>query len=155
MELSVLCDVKAYIVILSPDRQIETWPENHSDVREVIDLNKNDYLNNKKRNQQHDDDGCKKKWVLGGDKWALEDFLKKVKTKIDRVKKRIQVVKSKDQETNSGYSFVKYVTLEEAIELGYSFSYLASEVGNPLSGGILRMPDLQKVHKIWAHTSVR
>ncbi|CAI9778893.1 unnamed protein product [Fraxinus pennsylvanica] len=132
MELSVLCDVKAYIVILGPDRQIETWLKNHSDVREVINLNKNDYLNNKKRNQQHDDDGCKKKWVLGGDKWALEDFLKKVKAKIDRVKKRIQVVKSKDQETNS-----------------------ASEVGNPLSGGILRMPDLQKVHKIWAYTSVR
>ncbi|CAI9117549.1 OLC1v1018951C1 [Oldenlandia corymbosa var. corymbosa] len=36
MELSVLCDVKACAVIIGPDGKLETWPENSSDVIELI-----------------------------------------------------------------------------------------------------------------------
>ncbi|XP_022891946.1 uncharacterized protein LOC111406806 [Olea europaea var. sylvestris] len=113
MELSVLCEVKACAVILGPDGKIETWPENRSDVQDVIDLFKKDCLNNKKRKHNNNDHGCKKKQVLGGDEGAVENFLKKVENKLDQVKKRIKEIKTKDQETGS-----------------------ASEFGNPLSGGI-------------------
>ncbi|CAI9767820.1 unnamed protein product [Fraxinus pennsylvanica] len=138
MELSVLCDVKACTVIIGPDGQVETWPENRSDVREVINLYRNGSLNNK-RKQQYDDRGCNKKQVLGGDKGAKnralnpEEFLKKLEAKIDQVNKQIQFVKSKDQEIDSGCSFVKYDTSEETDKPDYSFSY---QLGNPLCGGI-------------------
>ncbi|CAI9767824.1 unnamed protein product [Fraxinus pennsylvanica] len=114
MELSVLCDVRACAVILGPDGQIETWPENRSDVREVINLYRNGSLNNK-RKQQYDDRSCNKKQVLGGDKGAknralnLEEFLKKLEGKIDQVKKQIQTVKSKDQEIKSGIFMIIFL----------------------------------------------
>lgn len=38
MELSVLCDIKACVVILEPDGQIETWPENLDNVRDILNL---------------------------------------------------------------------------------------------------------------------
>ncbi|CAI9787593.1 unnamed protein product [Fraxinus pennsylvanica] len=119
MELSVLCDVKACAVILGPEGQIETWPENHSDVQEMIELYKKDCLNNKKRKHQHDDHGCKKKQVL------------------------------------EGCSFAKYATSEEPDKLDNSFSYPASELGNPLCGGIppnARPPKISQ--NLGSHSSV-
>ncbi|KAL3516150.1 hypothetical protein ACH5RR_023052 [Cinchona calisaya] len=37
-ELSVLCDIKACLVVLGPNGEVETWPENADDVREVIHM---------------------------------------------------------------------------------------------------------------------
>ncbi|CAA2953817.1 agamous-like MADS-box AGL81 [Olea europaea subsp. europaea] len=104
MELSTLCDVKACAVILGPDGQIDSWPENRSEVQEVINLYQH-RSRNKKRKQQYDDRGCNKKQVLGGDEGALnpEEFLKKIDAKLGEVKKRIQFLRSKDQEIKPGW----------------------------------------------------
>ncbi|XP_022876750.1 agamous-like MADS-box protein AGL81 [Olea europaea var. sylvestris] len=104
MELSTLCDVKACAVILGPDGQIDSWPENRSEVQEVINLYQNG-SRNKKRKQQYDDRGCNKKQVLGGDEGALnpEEYLKKIDAKLGEVKKRIQFLRSKDQEIEPGW----------------------------------------------------
>ncbi|CAA2953816.1 agamous-like MADS-box AGL81 [Olea europaea subsp. europaea] len=104
MELSTLCDVKACAVILGPDGQIDSWPENRSEVQEVINLYQNG-SSNKKRKQQYDDRGCNKKQVLGGDEGTLnpEEFLKKIDAKLGEVKNRIQFLRSKEQEIEPGW----------------------------------------------------
>ncbi|KAL3516146.1 hypothetical protein ACH5RR_023048 [Cinchona calisaya] len=37
-ELSVLCDIRACLVVLGPNGEVETWPENADNVREVIHM---------------------------------------------------------------------------------------------------------------------
>ncbi|XP_027109449.1 uncharacterized protein [Coffea arabica] len=40
MELSVLCGIKACIVVVGPSGQVETWPRNPDDVRQIIAMYK-------------------------------------------------------------------------------------------------------------------
>ncbi|KAI3468752.1 hypothetical protein Pfo_025415 [Paulownia fortunei] len=49
MELSVLCDVKACALVSGPDGHLQTWPENRSEVMQVINMYRNYSVKNKKK----------------------------------------------------------------------------------------------------------
>jgi len=50
MELATLCDIKACTIILGPDGNVDTWLENQSEVKAIID-NYSDY--NKENKHGH------------------------------------------------------------------------------------------------------
>ncbi|CAA2994773.1 agamous-like MADS-box AGL81 [Olea europaea subsp. europaea] len=106
MELSVLCDVKVCAIIVGPDGRVETWPESHDDVRQVIQAYKNCPVDKKKRErpQELDHGGSNKKQkvcaVSEGVKrtgFTDEDVLRSIDAKLCEVRKRIELIKSNDQ----------------------------------------------------------
>ncbi|CAA3016440.1 agamous-like MADS-box AGL81 [Olea europaea subsp. europaea] len=98
MELSVLCDVKVCAIIVGPDGRVETWPESHDDVRQVIQAYKNCPVDKKKRErpQELDHGGNNKKQkvcaVSEGVKrtgFTDEDVLRSIDAKLCEVRNRI------------------------------------------------------------------
>ncbi|CAI9787072.1 unnamed protein product [Fraxinus pennsylvanica] len=98
-ELSEICDVKACAVIVGPDGTIDTWPENHNDVREVIQTYKNCGLE-KGQPQELDGDNVINKEnvsvVSEKEKPTKQELLRMIDAKLAQVKKRIQILKSND-----------------------------------------------------------
>ncbi|KAM7523968.1 hypothetical protein LguiA_013870 [Lonicera macranthoides] len=105
MELSTLCDIKACTIILSPDGNVDTWPENQSEVKAIID-NYRDYnkenKNGHKRARIEEGILLRKKFPkrssddqfisgLSGD--SLKEFLNKIESKIECVKRRVEFLK--------------------------------------------------------------
>ncbi|XP_059643250.1 agamous-like MADS-box protein AGL103 [Cornus florida] len=105
MELSVLCDINACMVCVGPEGEIETWPENPSNVKKLIDVYKE---NCKKRQVIHksaDDDVLRKdgfKMVMpdwneaslnGLSSESLMGFKGCLDSKLEAITKRIEFVK--------------------------------------------------------------
>ncbi|WMV28891.1 hypothetical protein MTR67_022276 [Solanum verrucosum] len=55
-ELSILCDIKACVILVDPNGEVDTWPENPIDFNPIIQSYKEN-LNHGKR-KRIDDDGC-------------------------------------------------------------------------------------------------
>ncbi|CAI9772365.1 unnamed protein product [Fraxinus pennsylvanica] len=111
MELSILCDVKVCAIIIGPDGTIETWPESRNDVQRVIEMYVNCPVDKKKRQRPQEldhggDDRSNKKWkvcvVSEGVKktgFTDKDLLRRIDAKLCHVRKKIQLIKSNDQNT--------------------------------------------------------
>ncbi|KAA8541785.1 hypothetical protein F0562_022937 [Nyssa sinensis] len=74
MELSILCDIKACTVCLGPNGEVDTWPENPSDVKAVIEMYK-----------EKDHQGQIRQKVQLSD--VLDDKVQKAEKQIDAMKK--------------------------------------------------------------------
>lgn len=142
MELSVLCDIKACVVFLGPNGQVETWPENPDSVREIINKYqdfsaKNGCMIKKVKVEEPDDDdapeitmikegfGTKKDFIKQEPAWdddlskaSAQEFLENIDQKLETMQKRTDLLnKSKGKEVA--------VSVGEGAELnqGY-FTYL-------------------------------
>ncbi|XP_022895458.1 uncharacterized protein LOC111409670 [Olea europaea var. sylvestris] len=108
-ELSILCNVKACAIIVGPDGTIETWPESRNDVQRVIEAYRNCPVDKKKREPPQEldrggDDHSNKKQKLcvvseGVKKTGFtdQDLLRRIDAKLCEVRKKIQSIKSNDQ----------------------------------------------------------
>lgn len=111
MELSTLCDIKACTIILGPDGNVHTWPENQSEVKAIIDNcrdykkeNKNGHkrarieegllLSQKLPKRSSDDE-----FISGLSEDSLKEFLNKIESKIESVKRRVEFL---NMEKNRG-----------------------------------------------------
>ncbi|XP_049404328.1 agamous-like MADS-box protein AGL82 [Solanum stenotomum] len=106
-ELSILCDIKACVILVDPDGEVDTWPENPTDFNPIIQSYKENLFNGKRK--RIDDDGCfekksKKNHALfcddGEDQWlndvfreSNESLLVKLNSKLEAVERRIEFLK--------------------------------------------------------------
>ncbi|KAL3528046.1 hypothetical protein ACH5RR_012702 [Cinchona calisaya] len=84
MELALLCDIPVCMVIMGPNGEIETWPENHSEVKSVLDK----YF-------EKEEVGPKKELppIKSRSGETDADILKSLETEIAAMKARIEVLK--------------------------------------------------------------
>ncbi|KAL3368486.1 hypothetical protein AABB24_009377 [Solanum stoloniferum] len=106
-ELSILCDIKACVILVDPDGEVDTWPENPTDFNPIIQSYKENLFHGKRK--RTDDDGCfekksKKNHALfcddGEDQWlndvfreSNESLLVKLNSKLEAVERRIEFLK--------------------------------------------------------------
>ncbi|KAH0669107.1 hypothetical protein KY285_023265 [Solanum tuberosum] len=106
-ELSILCDIKACVILVDPDGEVDTWPENPTDFNPIIQSYKENLFHGKRK--RIDDDGCfekksKKNHALfcddGEDQWlndvfreSNESLLAKLNAKLEAVERRIEFLK--------------------------------------------------------------
>ncbi|MCD7448709.1 hypothetical protein HAX54_045648 [Datura stramonium] len=104
-ELSILCDTKACAILVGPNGEIDTWPENPTDLNPIIQSYKKSLVDGKRKVI---DGGCLKKksrkdhslFCNDGDQWpnnmsreSKESLLVKLDFKLEAVKKRIEFLK--------------------------------------------------------------
>lgn len=88
MELSVLCDIEACVIMVDDDGSVETWPKNQRDVIKII---------NKYNTYAGDNNNVKKKKSDG-----LGELLRMVETKLEALDRRIEVVKNHPIDNHKG-----------------------------------------------------
>ncbi|KAL3337252.1 hypothetical protein AABB24_029754 [Solanum stoloniferum] len=106
-ELSILCDIKACVILVDPNGEVDTWPENPTDFNPIIQSYKENLFHGKRK--RIDDDGCfqkksKKNHALfcdDGEDQCLNDvfresnesLLVKLNSKLEAVERRIGFLK--------------------------------------------------------------
>ncbi|XP_055805318.1 uncharacterized protein LOC129874114 [Solanum dulcamara] len=101
-ELSILCDIKACAILLGPNGEVDTWPENPSDFNPIIQS----YKRKEKIEDAIDDGFLKKKSkknnaLFSDDQWlndmmsreSKQSLLVKLNSKLEAVEKRIEFLK--------------------------------------------------------------
>ncbi|XP_049349721.1 agamous-like MADS-box protein AGL82 [Solanum verrucosum] len=78
-ELSILCDIKACVILVDPNGEVDTWPENPIDFNPIIQ--------SYKENLNHD------QWLNDVFREANESLLVKLNSKLEVVEKRIEFLK--------------------------------------------------------------
>ncbi|KAJ8567713.1 hypothetical protein K7X08_019921 [Anisodus acutangulus] len=92
-ELSILCGIKACAILVGPNKEVDTWPENPTDLKTIIQSYKKSLINGKK------------KVKVNGDQ-SKESLLVKLNSKVAAVEKRIEFLKM----VNNGNGVVDDVT---------------------------------------------
>ncbi|KAL3368483.1 hypothetical protein AABB24_009374 [Solanum stoloniferum] len=106
-ELSILGDIKTCVILVDPNGEVDTWPENPTDFNPIIQSYKENLFHGKRK--RIDDDGCFEKkskknhalfWDDGEDKWLNDVFresnkslLVKLNSKLESLERRIEFLK--------------------------------------------------------------
>ncbi|KAG5604712.1 hypothetical protein H5410_026204 [Solanum commersonii] len=91
-ELSILCDIKACVILVDPNGEVDTWPENPTDFNPIIQSYKENLFHGKRK--RIDDDGCfEKKWLNDVFRESNESLLVKLNSKLEAVERRIEFLK--------------------------------------------------------------
>ncbi|XP_010321181.2 agamous-like MADS-box protein AP3 [Solanum lycopersicum] len=106
-ELSILCDVKACVILVDPNGKVDTWPENPTDFNPIIQSYKENLCHGKRK--RIDDDGCFEKkskknhalfcdddenqWLNDVFRESNESLLVKLNSKLEAVDRRIEFLK--------------------------------------------------------------
>ncbi|XP_052197741.1 agamous-like MADS-box protein AGL103 [Diospyros lotus] len=146
MELATLCGTKACVVCFGPNGELETWPENPSDVRAVLQMH-DDYARNGRRGSKINDNaelksveaaltekgfsGWEDRWLRGLSKEELANFLESVEDKLRGVEARIE--------------FLEKITIEQQNWFAMNESYDEMAAAEMMIGSLWPQP-LQAVN---------
>ncbi|KAL3538012.1 hypothetical protein ACH5RR_001378 [Cinchona calisaya] len=119
MELSVICDVKACIVVFEPnEKKVKTWPENPETVREIINLYED--FASKKESKNRDSEATVKAENLDEDSWlmrmseeSIQDILRETDLTIEVVAKKIDFLKRVDEEMKNASKGKRFLFAQE------------------------------------------
>ncbi|XP_060193602.1 agamous-like MADS-box protein AGL81 [Lycium barbarum] len=111
MELSILCGVKACVVLVDPNGQVDTWPENPTDLNPIIQSYKKSLIDGKKvvKSKKNLDLFCDNdddQWLSNMSRESKESLLVKLNPKLAAVEKRIEFLKM----VNNGHGVAGDVT---------------------------------------------
>ncbi|XP_059286438.1 uncharacterized protein LOC132039900 [Lycium ferocissimum] len=111
MELSILCGVKACVVLVDPNGEVDTWPENPTDMNPIIQSYKKSLIDGKKvvKSKKNLDLFCDNdddQWLSNMSRESKESLLVKLNSKLAAVEKRIEFLKM----VNNGHGVVGNVT---------------------------------------------
>ncbi|KAL7197685.1 hypothetical protein ACSBR2_020247 [Camellia fascicularis] len=107
MELSILCDINAFTICFGPNNEVETWPENPTHVKTLINTYKNDRRGKQlvQAQQQQPSDhhrglddkirgllGWNDGWLCGLSREQLMSLWKLMKLKLQELTRRIELL---------------------------------------------------------------